>query len=192
MPKYVNRQRRAEETRKRIAAATMELHATIGPSKTTIKAIAERAGVERLTVYRHFPDERSLFDACVAHGLQTWPLPNPTAWAETEDPHERLRTGLGEVYEYYKSTETAWANIIPDLPRLPALVAANAPTFAALAQIQQTLMKGWNLRGRKRKLLGALIGHCLQFTTWQSLVRGQGLSCSEAVELIALTAACLT
>jgi len=192
MPKYVNRKKRAEETRKQIAAATMELHATIGPLKTTISAIADRAGVERLTVYRHFPDERSLFQACVAHGLEVWPLPDPSSWREVKAPVDRLRRGLEEVFEYYGATETAWANIAPDLPRLPALIEANAPTFAAFAEMKQVLMKGWKVRGRMLNMLEALVGHCLEFSTWQSLVKTQGLAPSDAIELVARAAISLT
>src|SRR5262245_53973304 len=60
-------QRRAEQvdqTRQRIIDATVQLHGTIGPAATTIAGIAEAAGVTRLTVYRHFPDEATLFEAC--------------------------------------------------------------------------------------------------------------------------------
>ena len=43
--------------RERILEAAVELHATVGPAKTTISAVAEHAGVRRSTVYRHFQDE---------------------------------------------------------------------------------------------------------------------------------------
>src|SRR3954454_19384323 len=84
------RARRQDETRRRITEATVELHRTVGAARTTISAIAEKAGVERLTVYRHFPDEGSLFDACSAHWIEANPLPDPAAWAAIADPDERL------------------------------------------------------------------------------------------------------
>jgi AcrR family transcriptional regulator len=62
--KLKRRAERQEETRLRIARAAVELHGTVGPSKTTISALAEKAGVGRPTVYSHFPDELSLFKAC--------------------------------------------------------------------------------------------------------------------------------
>src|SRR5438094_8914809 len=94
-------QRRAErmaETRRRIAHAAVELHASICPVAATITAIAERAGVQRHTVYSHFPDEHSLFRACVAHGLSLWPLPDPSRWAEIGDPQRRLAIQLDALY----------------------------------------------------------------------------------------------
>src|SRR6476620_7794449 len=58
------RAERQDETRQRIVDATIELHQTIGAAQTTVSEIAKRAGVGRVTVYRHFPDEETLFNAC--------------------------------------------------------------------------------------------------------------------------------
>src|SRR5918995_7197902 len=91
------KKRRAEqqaETRQRIVEAMVALHREVGPARTTISAIAERAGVERLTVYRHFPDEYSMFEACTSHYATEVPGPDPTAWADIEEPAERLRAAL--------------------------------------------------------------------------------------------------
>src|ERR1700754_3724756 len=101
---------RQEETRRRITEATVELHATVGAANTTIKAIAERAGVERLTVYRHFPDEAGLFAACSAHWIAATPPPDPGAWARIGDDARRLRTALGELYTWYDANERMLAN----------------------------------------------------------------------------------
>src|SRR3954452_18309852 len=90
-------QRRAEQqsaTRRRIVEAVAALHGEIGPARTTIKAIAERAGVERLTVYRHFGDEGEIFAACGAHFQAKIPPPDPAAWADVVEPAERLRAAL--------------------------------------------------------------------------------------------------
>ncbi len=97
--------RRAEqqaETRQRIVEAMVDLHREVGPARTTISAIAERAGVERLTVYRHFPDERSMFEACTSHYATQVPGPDPAAWAGIEEPAERLRAALLAFYDYYR------------------------------------------------------------------------------------------
>lgn len=184
---------RMEETRRRIAAAAVELHASVGPAATTITAIAERAGVQRLTVYRHFPDELSLFRACVSHGLEIHPGPDPARWAELDDPAERLRTGLTEVYRYYRGTESLWANVTRDLPLLPALYQANAEAgvFDWFATMRDTLLIGWPVRGRRRRLLRAAIGHGIEFSTWHSLVGRQGVSDEEAVEVTVAMAHCL-
>src|ERR671915_1215643 len=92
------RARRQEETRRRIIEATVELHQTVGMARTTISAIAEKAGVQRLTVYRHFPDERALFHACTGHWRAANPPPEPGPWSQIADPHERLGMALAEVY----------------------------------------------------------------------------------------------
>src|SRR5262245_61225968 len=93
-----------EETRARIVEATVALHEDPGPRATTISAIAEKAGVQRLTVYRHFPDEASLFKACSSHWEAQNPPPDPTLWAEIADAHERARTALVALYRYYRRT----------------------------------------------------------------------------------------
>src|SRR5918992_694895 len=94
--KLKRRAERMEETRRRIVEATVALHTTVGPARTSISAIAERAGVQRLTVYRHFPDEQSLFRACTSHGLAADLPPDPAAWRHIADPEARLRTALAE------------------------------------------------------------------------------------------------
>src|SRR6266851_6093020 len=89
------------ETRQRIVEATVELHDSLGPARTTISAIAERAGVQRLTVYRHFPDDRSLFRACSGHWAARNPKPDPSSWAAVDDPEARLRLALAEIYAFF-------------------------------------------------------------------------------------------
>src|SRR5215207_3881170 len=94
------KRRRAQleaETRLRITEAAVDLHGSVGPAKTTISAVADRAGVQRATVYRHFPDEQALFDACSSHWMAQHPLPNPAPWAKIDHQDERLRVTLGEV-----------------------------------------------------------------------------------------------
>ena len=92
-------------TRERIVEATMELHGEVGPAKTTIAEIARRAGVQRLTVYTHFPDETQLFNACSAHWRALHPLPDLAGAMALEDPRERIRAALEALYGWYRSTE---------------------------------------------------------------------------------------
>src|SRR5215203_7546514 len=97
------KRRRAErelETRRRITEAAVELHGSVGPAHTTITAVAERAGVQRATLYRHFPDEGALFDACSSHWAAQNPLPDLTEWAAAADPEERLRVALSDLYAW--------------------------------------------------------------------------------------------
>src|SRR6188508_3394975 len=116
-----------EETRRRIVEAMVALHREVGPARTTISAIAERAGVERLTVYRHFPDERSMFQACTAHYATEVPGPDPAKWAGIEEPGERLRVALLAFYDYYRRAEEMLVHAVRDVPRLPALAAVLTP-----------------------------------------------------------------
>jgi AcrR family transcriptional regulator len=178
MPRKYDLGRRADSqarTRRRITEAAVELHSTVGPARTTISAIAERAGVQRLTVYRHFPDEADLFAACGAHWIGENPPPDPAAWAETADPRERLLTALTAIYRWYRANEGMIGNTARDASALPALAAVADPA-AYLDPV--------------RELLGppearAALGHALAFSTWRSLTRDQGLSDEDAAALIA-------
>jgi AcrR family transcriptional regulator len=178
MPRKYDLGRRADakaETRRQITAAAVALHATLGPAKTTISAIADRAGVQRLTVYRHFPEERDLFAACGAHWRAENPPPDPAPWAAITDPQERLITALSAIYGWYRANEGMIGNTERDAPALPALAAVADPS-AYLDPV--------------RDLLGppeqrAALGHALAFSTWRSLTRDQGLSDETAAALIA-------
>ena len=170
------------ETRRRIVQATVELHDSTGPARTTISAIAERAGVQRLTVYRHFPDERSLFQACAQHWGAEYPVPDPVPWAVVDDPEERLRRALGEIYAFFGATEAMTANLLRDLPESRALQEVAAPFAQYWDGVRAVLRRGWKAKGRRRPLVHAAVGHAVEFETWRSLVRRQGLSDAEAVE----------
>jgi AcrR family transcriptional regulator len=179
-----------EETRRRIAQAVYELHGTIGPAATTISEIARRAGVERLTVYRHFPDELSLYRACLEHWTEMYPWPDPARWRDVRDPAARLRAALSDVYAFFPSVEGLFARGTADLPRLRKLQEADAPLFAHWAEMRRLLLVGWRVRGRRRARLSAAVGLALDFQTWQTLVRREGLSDAEAVELSARAVEC--
>src|SRR5919197_3222173 len=93
--------RRAEqqaETRRRIVEAAVDLHSSVGPGLTTLSMIAERAGVQRHTLYAHFPDERSLYLACSGLAMERDPLPDAEPWRAIDGRPERLRTGLVAIY----------------------------------------------------------------------------------------------
>jgi AcrR family transcriptional regulator len=191
--KYMQR-RRAESTdatRRRITEAAIALHTTVGPAATTVSAIAERAGVERVTVYRHFPDETALFRACTTHGWEMFPPPPHERWAKIEDPEERLRQALTELYAYYGRVGEAFLTIIHDFPRVPVLAQLNEPSFAVwTASMRDTLARGWKRRGRRRRLLLAALEHAVDLKTWQSLVRERGLSDADAISLLVRLVRC--
>jgi AcrR family transcriptional regulator len=181
------KKRRAEleaETRRRITESAVELHGTVGPAYTSMSAVAERAGIRRSTLYRHFPDEASLFEACTADWNAANPPPDIAAWAAIEVPDERLRTALEELYAYWRRTEPMIANSIRDEGTNEHVRRHFAAFHGYMDVARDTLMTGRGPRGRARKRVQAAIAHALAFSSWQSLVREQGLSDSEAVELM--------
>jgi AcrR family transcriptional regulator len=185
MARKYEMRRRAEQvdaTRLRITEAAVELHGTVGPARTTISAIAERAGVERLTVYRHFPDEEALFAACSSHWRQQNPPPDLSAWTAA-DPVLRLSAALEELYAWYRRTEPMLANLYRDRPRVPAVERRLQDRDRFMETCRDVLARGWGARGRRRALLLAAIGHALDFHTWVSLAR-QGLHDREAAQLM--------
>ena len=188
--KLKRRAERMEETRRRIVEATVALHTTVGPARTSISAIAMRAGVQRLTVYRHFPDERSLFRACTSYGFAANPPPDPAAWRQIADPEARLRTALAEQYGYLERNEVIWTTILPDAPVKPLILEMWAPYVALQARMREALATGWNARGPRRTQLRATLALALEFHTWQTLVRQQGLTTDEAVELMVRLVRC--
>ncbi|HEU5441070.1 MAG TPA: TetR/AcrR family transcriptional regulator [Ktedonobacterales bacterium] len=178
------RAERQDETRRRIAEATMELHEEVGPAQTTISAVAERAGVERLTVYRHFPTERELLRACQQHFLARYPYPDPATWAAIADPRERLRVALCVLYARYRTTEAMTANLLRDAPSMPALAELLQGMPVYVRAVRDLLAAPWGVLGERRALLEAVIGHALDFETWRSLARRQGLTDEQAVDLM--------
>jgi AcrR family transcriptional regulator len=181
------KQRRAESeelTRLRITESTVDLHGTIGPARTSISAVAARAGVRRSTVYRHFPDEAALFAACSSHWMAANPWPDPASWAAIRDPEQRLGTALRELYAYYQATEPMMANLHRDEATMPILKQLFAGFHAYLAGARDVLMEGRRLRPPDRRRTRAAIGHALAFATWRSLTDEQGLTCSEAADLM--------
>ena len=178
-------QRRAEqvdETRQRIVDAAVQLHGTIGPAATTIAGIAEAAGVTRLTVYRHFSDDAALFEACSSDWLARQRPPDPTRWASIADPQERLRTGLRDIYRFYRAGADMLFHINRDIESIPA----NRREFLRnrdrqLADLLAAPVAGPTARRRRRR---AVIAHAVSFWTWWSLCHEGGLSDSEAIDVL--------
>jgi AcrR family transcriptional regulator len=173
-----------EATRRRITESAVMLHGTLGPSRTSMSAVAEHAGVPRSTLYRHFPDEAALFDACSAHWGDRNPAPDPSAWARVNDPTERLQRALEELYAYYRSTEGMLANLVRDQATVPSVQRLFSGFGEYLADVRDVLVRGRRVRGRARTRTAAAIGHALAFSTWRSLAREQGLDDSQAADLM--------
>jgi len=180
-------QRRAESqerTRLRITESAVALHGTIGPSRTSISAVAAHAGVRRSTVYRHFPDEAALFDACTAHWAAANPPPDLSTWAAIESPDVRLQFALAELHAFYRQTETMLDNLFRDEATVPLVQERFAVLRSYFAAGADALLTGRNVRGATRRRTRAALGHATSFSTWKSLVREQGLTDCEAAELL--------
>lgn len=165
------------ETRRRIADAALELHSSIGPAATTLSLIAERAGVQRHTLYAHFPDERGLFLACSGLAMERDALPSAEPWRGLADRRERLRTGLAAIYGWYERNAQLAACVLRDaefhLLTRETTEATMGPFIAAYHEVL-----GAALTAKQR----AMLGLALSFYTWRTLVREGGLSQADAVE----------
>jgi AcrR family transcriptional regulator len=173
-----------EQTRRRITESAVALHEEVGPAQTSISAIAQRAGVRRSTVYRHFPDEEALFAACSAHWRAGNPPPDPRVWLAIEEPSERTRAALREVYAFYGRTEAMYVSLLRDEPLVPSVQRRLRAFYDYLHSIQDDLAEGRRLRGRRARYVRAAIGHALAFPTWRSLTRDQELGNEDAIELM--------
>jgi AcrR family transcriptional regulator len=190
--KYELKQRADEmvETRRRITEAAVDLHGTVGPARTTLSAIAKRAGVQRHTVYRHFPSPTELFGACSAHYFTANPWPDLEPWLVISDPRERLAQALDQLYAWYERTEPMFTNVLRDLELVDAIRPAIVPLQDYLAEAAEILTAGWPTRGRRRRVLDAALQHATDFQTWRSLTANDRITRTEAVELVsALVAA---
>jgi AcrR family transcriptional regulator len=179
------RAEKQEETRQRIVEATAELHQEVGPAQTTVAEIARRAGVNRVTVYNHFPEESELFAACQAHFLSGHPLPDFAGALALADPAERVRGVLLELYRSYRRTEPMTAKVLRDRATMPALDALMAQTLDAMqTELTRALSAGLRRRGTAARRTRAALALALDFWTWQRLAH-EGLSDDEAAELMA-------
>jgi AcrR family transcriptional regulator len=172
--------RRAEQqaaTRRRIVEAAVELHSSIGPALTTISMVAERAGVQRHTLYAHFPDERSLSLACSGLTMERDPPPDAKPWRAIEDQRERLRVGLRALYAWYERNAELAACVLRDAEYHPLTreIAEMrlGPYMAAHADVL-----GAKLTTKQR----AVLRLALSFFTWRTLVRDSGLKPAAAVD----------
>jgi len=181
--------RRAESqegTRRRIVEAAVSLHRSEGPARTTISAIAQLAGVQRHTVYRHFPQEAALFQACAGHFLASHPPPNPSDWVRIEDPAERLRTGLEDLYSYYERNHQMIANVLRDSAFVPV-----GAGFRALHGAATKALLLSHPSGRRSPDFTDAVRLSTDFRAWQALVQGSELSAGEAADLMFRMLSCL-
>jgi AcrR family transcriptional regulator len=168
-----------EATRMRVIEAAIELHGSVGPARTTVSAIAERAGVRRATVYRHFPDETAMLLGCSATWAQRNPLPDPGSWAPIADPQARLEAALDAVYAWYERVEPMLSKVLSDVDAVPVVAEIQSHRYAYLAAVEETLAPGWETSERQP----ATLGFALDFHAWRAL-HARGLSRADAVAVM--------
>jgi AcrR family transcriptional regulator len=175
--------RRAEqqaETRQRIAEATLELHGSIGPAATTLSMIAARAGVQRHTLYAHFPEERELFMACSGLAMERDPPPDAALWRAIADKRERLRAGLRAIYDWYERNAQLLGSVLRDAEVHTPTREISAATYGpVMAGYREVLGAGLNAKQR------AMLVLALSFFTWRTLAREGGLKQAAIVSAMA-------
>jgi AcrR family transcriptional regulator len=176
------RHEQLEAMRERITEAAFELHGTIGPAQTTISAVADLAGVQRHTVYHHFPDLTSLFRASTEHGLRVTQMPEAGPWSAIDDPTVRLGRALGELYPFYRANGRVLGNIIRDLPMMTE-VGGVEPLLERMTELFSAVAAGWPGDAATQRIRMAAIGHAMAFPTWKTLT-DYGLSDAEATDLM--------
>ncbi|MEX2182860.1 MAG: TetR/AcrR family transcriptional regulator [Chloroflexota bacterium] len=182
--RLVRRRESMDATRRRIVEAAFGLHASVGPSRTTIAAIADRAGVQRHTVYAHFPDLDSLYEACTTHGMAATHMPESAPWQSIADPRERLRAGLGDLVGWYRVNANMLATILADVDPTAPTPTEPDPFESRMADLFGALAEGWTHRDPEtRHAFEAVLHHAMAFETWRSLTTG-GLSDAAIVELL--------
>ena len=174
-----------EATRLRITESAVELHRTLGPSQTTMAAVAQRAGVQRSTLYRHFPDEAALFDSCRAHWYASHPPPDLARWRAITSLDERLVVALTELYAWYRSTGTMLDALIRDETLVPAVGQQFGAFHARLDEAHDVLLAGRGIRGGRRASVSAAVRLSLKFETWRALCREGGLQDRQAADIMA-------
>jgi AcrR family transcriptional regulator len=167
------------ETRQKIIEATIELHQTKGPGSTSMADVAKQAGVGKVTVYRHFPDEPTLSQACSGLYFERHPFPDPEAWRAIADPLERLRLGLNETYAYHAETHRMISRALADARDHPVM----QPYHTLWESAAGIILEAWLPRDDETALRAGLV-LALSFDTWRTLVQEQGLAQDEAVALI--------
>jgi AcrR family transcriptional regulator len=184
------RAERQRETRRRIVEATAALHQEVGPANTTVAEIARRAGVQRLTVYNHFPEEAELFAACQAHFVAENPPPDLEPALALEDPRARVQAALEPLYRSYRAREPMTSKVLRDRTLLPALDQLMSATMdAALRELAAALAAGFGARGSAARRLRATAALAVDFSTWRQL-NDDGLDDREAAHLMADLVAC--
>ena len=180
------RAEQVDQTRQRIIKAAVHLHGTVGPAETTIAGIAREAGLTRLTIYRHFPDDDAIFAACSAHWMAGQVPPDPARWLVATDPLTRLRVGLADLYRFYRAGEAMLTRIYRDKASMP--LTRQQAINQRDAEFCARLLEPFDVTSVSRRRLRAVVAHAVSFWTWRSLCIEHGLTNREAVDAMVILA----
>lgn len=154
----------------RIVDALVELHQELGPKNTTIAAVAERAGVQRLTVYRHFPDEAAMLQACSGRWAAQNPPPQEAAWQNIRSAENRVQTALLAINDYYSRNHEMLAKVYRDASEVKPLAGIMDGFDTYFAHLADNLTAAI-MNGGKNPTVRAVARHLVRFSTWQSMSR---------------------
>jgi AcrR family transcriptional regulator len=171
------------ETRQRIVEAAIALHEKVGPAHTPLSAIAERAGVTRVTLYRHFPNEAAIFAACTSHWGALNPFPSAALWTRIKDPASRAAAALAAHYDYFAGTRRLWSAAYRDVGLVKPIQPVLAHADDHLRDVADSLAEAFGRKGVIHRDLTATLRHAIVFTTWQSL-EARGLDTDGKVALV--------
>lgn len=169
------------QTRDRIVEATVRLHTSVGPARTTIAAIAREAGVTRATVYSHFADDTALFIECSGRWALEHPQPDIAVLAAIEDPAERAAVAFGELYRWFAANAAHLRLFARDKEAIPNQILARR--LAGEEAAASLLLAGWTDRAPARRRRSAVARHLVRFTTWESLTNNGEMNPTEAADL---------
>ncbi len=77
------------DTRKAVARAARDLFVRKGYAATSLREVAQRAGIAKATVYHHFPDKRSIMDELITEAIASTAADRDVIQS-VSDPHDRL------------------------------------------------------------------------------------------------------
>jgi TetR/AcrR family transcriptional regulator, regulator of autoinduction and epiphytic fitness len=169
---------RAERTREAVVEALLEL-LDEGDIRPTAQRIAVRAGVSERSVFQHFGDRESLFEAAARRQYER--VAPTLRRIDRELP-------LAERIDEFTAQRARLYETVSGVRRGALLIEHESPTVAGrLAEVRAAKAKevekvfATELRGRAPAVRRALIAACA-WTSWQSLRFHQGLSAARAEE----------
>lgn len=168
----------AEETRRRLVEATFALHAEQGIAATSMKQIAERAGVGVGTVYHHFPAVEDTVVACTHYVEQFMPMPTEAIFSGIGPMKDRLLRLVGALFAYFDQVRVEVA--LPEQDKIPVLRQFVAAEQAQRTELTRAALAPFAIDRDLIRIIAALV----DVGVYRSLQRA-GFSCDQAAAAMA-------